>query len=336
MNTAFFVDLFASLYTILQPTINQIVGNLLAYVRPALFAGLIAWVAFQSLAVVWDAASPKSLMIGLLRAAVIVTMLQSAATFDQYVVQLANAIPTELSNAAGGGGGMETGAIYDRVWGRNVKAGLLVYDALPSYSWKAVPLAAGVLAYVVMVFGTVGACALVTLASVVMLALLLAIGPVMLALYPFEGMLRGWCLSWISVVATTIGVQVLTAVILAMFIGIGEKTISTILASNGNMPTLDMMLILIQAGVLVYVVYQFLKQAPALSMAMFGRFHQSVGFAHRWTTGAMGQVANAVTGAVGRAGMAGARPAVAAASAAASSAINRSKQAVGRSLSRGL
>ena len=71
----------------------------LGYARPTVLAAIVAWISFKAIMVANGFALLNEIYRDLVRAAVVVFLLQSAATYNQYVGNLAVVIPTEVGNS---------------------------------------------------------------------------------------------------------------------------------------------------------------------------------------------------------------------------------------------
>src|ERR1700722_5100192 len=102
-NWAFFAALMTQLLGLVQAASNGMLNGAIGYARPALLLGVTAWVALQAISVANGMASMRSLYHGLIRAAIVVFLMQ-AANYNQYISTLAQAIPNEVGNALAAAG----------------------------------------------------------------------------------------------------------------------------------------------------------------------------------------------------------------------------------------
>jgi type IV secretory pathway VirB6-like protein len=207
-------------------------------------------------------------------------ILQSVAAYDQYVVSLAQTIPNEIGVAlAGGGAGgtVTSGAAFDLVWNQAAKAGLMVWAHIPSYSLKGAILTLCVAAYFVVAFAAILAGFIVYLVSAVLLSLLLTVGPLFIALYPFPPVARffnGWLSATVSAVLT----QILAVAVLALLIAGEMATVNRIVQNAGNGAEANFvseLLVLLEAGGLMAFVARLIKEIPSITVAIAGGVYQN-------------------------------------------------------------
>jgi type IV secretory pathway VirB6-like protein len=304
-NWHFFSVVLTGLINMVQGGSDTLINGSIGYVRPIVMAGVVAWIAAQSVAVAYANASIRTLYTGLFRAAVIVAALQSVGIYNQWIGDVAAALPNEIGNAIGGvGANITNGVAFDRTMNDSFKAGLIVWKHIPAYSFSGAILTLGVLGFWVISMMAVGAAALVYGASTVLLTLLIKLGPLFLAAFAFRQTARignGWASAIISAILT----QVFSIAILVLAIGAIEVTLPQIVAnaSNGADPNnVTEMITLIETGFMLWVIWTLVKQAAGFASAIAGGVYQNVSA----FTGAIGAVPSAtVSAARGTAGVAG-------------------------------
>lgn len=314
MNWAFYATIYATVAVPLGDAVTALTGNVLDYVHMPLLAGITLGIGLCAIAASYGFMSFQSVYKLLFAGAVIEVLLLTVTTYDQYVVQLVDAIPFEVGRALAGGGDINNisdGGAFDHLWNTAAKAGLLAWEHIPSYSLKGALLTLFVGAYFVGVFLVILGGFLVCLASTTMVKLLLTIGGLFLALYPFPP-LRKFCHGWVSALASAVLVEILAVAVLALM-GAGEMaTINRIVqqATAGKMEFTDELFLLLQASGVFYLVYRLLKQIPSVAVAIAGGVYQAVA-AHAATApmnmalaGAQMAVGAAARGAAGMAGQA--------------------------------
>lgn len=332
----FFANLFTQISGLVQAGGDTILNGAMGYARPALLAAITCWIAFQAVVVANGMAPMNSLYRGVIRAAVVVMVLQSTATYNQYIGTIALAIPTEIGNALGSavGANVASGAVFDTVWDTAAKSGMVVWKHIPQYSLSGAILTLCVAGYFIVVVVCIAAGFLIYLASTVLLILLLKVGPLFVALYAFPQTQR-IANGWISAVVTSILTQVFAVAILVLFVGAEQATVTRILAaaSNGAAPNfIDELMVLLQAGLLMWIISMLVKQAPGLASSIAGGVYQSMSSFTGAAFGAPKAIGAAARGAASKAGTG-----ISATSAAAGKAIQayRASATTGKSLSGG-
>jgi type IV secretion system protein VirB6 len=333
-NWHLFTLAYALVTNTLQGAVNTMISNGITYVRPALLAGITVWVAIQSISVAYGFVAVNSLYRGLFRAAVVVAILQTAASYNQYVSGLAQLLPTEITAALSGTppAAIANGAAFDTLANQAVEAGLLVWRHIPQYSLQGAILTIFVGAYFVFVVSVIAASFLVWLMSSVTLWVLLSVGPLFVALYAFPQTQRFFS-GWVGVVAGAIVTQILCVVLLGLLAGAASITTTPILlaAGQGKPNFVDELLQLLGEGILFGMIAMLIKQVPGIASSIAGGAVQNV---QQLTSVAFAPGA-ALASKAGKVASAGARGAAGAAAFGASKVVGsvRSGFSTGRSLS---
>jgi type IV secretory pathway VirB6-like protein len=327
-NWAFFATLYAQILALVQGGANGILNGALGYARPVVPAAVVAWIAFQAISVANGVVPMRSVCHGLIRAAVVVFLLQ-AANYNQYVGTVAQAIPTQVTAAiSAGGANVVGGAAFDNVWNAAAKAGVAVWKGITSYSLKGAMLFLLVGVYFIAALACIGAGFLVYLASTILLILLLNIGPLFVAMFAFP-QTHKFAAGWVAAVASAIVTQILSVAILVLFTAAELATVNNVAVPGAGTDFLDQLFVLLEAALLLAVIASLVKQAPNIASSIASGAYQGVGS----LLGGAGKVATtAAKGTTGGIALA-ARGAGAAASRMASPA--RVSQPTGRSLSGG-
>jgi type IV secretion system protein VirB6 len=272
-----------ALLAAIQAGTNGMINGALGYVRPVLLVAITASIAFQAIAVANNVAALRSLWHGVIRAAVVVFLLQGAAVYNQYVSNLATVIPTEvgaaLATAGVNTGNVANGAEFDVVLNAAIKAGLTVYDKIPDYSVKTIGLCIAVVIYWGIALGAIGISFAVYLASTLLLQLLLAVGPLFVALFAFPQAAKfgaGWVAGLVSVIVT----QILAVAILVMFMAAETATVQRVTAAGvagmaGNF--VNGIIALGEGALLMVLISGLVKQAPGLAQGIAHGVYQNVG-----------------------------------------------------------
>jgi type IV secretion system protein VirB6 len=281
-NWNFFASLMTALLAAIQGGTGGMINGALGYVRPILLAAITVWIAFQAIAVANNVAPLRSLWHGVIRAAVVVFLLQGAANYNQYVSNLATAIPTQVGAALATAGvntaNVANGAEFDTVLNAAIKAGLVIYDQIPDYSFKTPGLCIAIVVYWGIALGAIGISFAVYLASTLLLQLLLAVGPLFVALFAFPQSAKfaaGWVAALVSVIVT----QILAVAILIMFMAAETATVQRVTAAGaagmaGNF--MNGIIALGEGALLMVLIAMLVKQAPSLAQGIAGGVYQNV------------------------------------------------------------
>lgn len=282
-NWTFFSTLTAQLIGVIQAGGDALLNGALTYAHNAVLAASVAWIAFRAIMVATGKGTVGSLYRDLIRIAVVVFLLQSVATYNQYVGDLAFAIPTEVGKAlaavGANTGDVANGAAFDGVWNAAAKAGLAVFDHIPKYSLSSIPLWIAVIVYLAIALIAIGVSFLVYLASTILLLLLLKTGPLFVALFAFQVSLR-FASGWVAAVVSTILTQILTVAILVLFVGVEANTVThittTVVAGGVAANFIDEIVTLAEAALVLWLIALLVKQAPSFAQGIAGGVYHNV------------------------------------------------------------
>ena len=281
-NWNFFQSLTTALLAAIQVGTNGMINGALVYVRPVLLIAMTAWIAYQAIKVANGLAPMSSLQRGVIRAAVVVFVLQGAGNYNQYVANVATAIPTEvgvaLAAAGVAAGNIANGAEFDMVLNTAIKAGLVIYDQIPDYSFKTPALCFAVVIYWGIALGAIGFSFAVYVASTLLLKLLLAVGPLFVALFVFPEVAK-FGVGWVAAAVSTVVTQILAVAILIMFMAAETATVQTVTAAGaagmaGNF--MNGIIALGEGALLMVLISTLVKQAPGLAQGIAGGVYQNV------------------------------------------------------------
>jgi type IV secretion system protein VirB6 len=215
----------------------------------------------------------------MIRAAIVVFLMQ-AANYNQYISTLARAIPNEVGNAlaaaGANAGSVASGAAFDTVWNAAAKAGLTAWEQVPKYSLSSIPLWFAIIVYLAIALVAIGVSFLVYLASTILLLLLLAVGPLFVALFAFPQTFK-FASGWVAALVSAIVTQILALAVLAMFVATEQATIARIttdVAVNGNF--IDAIITLAEAALLMWLIATLVKQTPSIAQGIAGGVYQNV------------------------------------------------------------
>lgn len=307
----FFANLYAALVAPLMAQMQALIGNVCAVMLPiALISGAIA-IAFSGYKMMFQAKPAGEFFKELAVIGLIIGAMR-ADTYIQYVSDFfLQGIPNTVSGALGGATFSPVTAL-DQVLGSSIRAAAATYEALPSMSFKIIPLGLGVLIFAVVALVSLGyAFAIYMIASITNIAVIV-IGPVFMAAAVIP-QARRFFAGWLSVIVGGCVTQIMVLAVLVLLLP-AENTminqvVTTSAASDSN--TLLMLWGLAQAGLLLALCTAVVKKIPAIATAMAGGVYHGASGATSSTFGLAATAGSAsvgaargAAGAIGRAGSA--------------------------------
>lgn len=278
-NWTFISNLLTQLTTLTNNAGNGLLTGTLGYALQVVTAGAVAWIAAQTLAVSHNAAQPATLLHGIFRIAVVVAVLQSVATYNRWIGDVAQTLPNEVTNAITiGQGGITTGQAFDNVMNQAFKAGLTLWNSAPKYSFIGLVVGLVVVAFWAIAVVCIGSAALTYATSTVLLIFFIKIGPLFLALFAFTQTRRfgsGWVTAMVSAALT----QIFAVALLALLIGAEQLTLNQIVATATGQDSsnyVNQIISILLGAFLFWVVFQVTKQASHFAAAIAGGVHQRV------------------------------------------------------------
>ena len=275
----FFSWIFQQVIPPVISSVQAIISALSAYCAPVLLAAIGAYLAGRLIMLAY---APTQEPIGvfmktLTKCAIAYWIVASAATYNQYLgTLLLTTLPTEITRVVSGASGGKLaslqGQVFDDIWGKAWSAGLAVYRNIPSYSFKGLGLE-----LVVVLFWFVGLICIaigfmVFLVAQFALALLVAVGILFAALFPFTAS-RAYFDRWLSACLSMILLQVFIVAILTILTSAESAVIAQLATHNGTFTSGDEiaqiqilfggLLLFIVAGVAAY-------RLPGLAEAVGG------------------------------------------------------------------
>jgi hypothetical protein len=218
--------------------VQALLSALIAYVRQPLLAGAVVWIAGTAMVEMYaPGGDPMTgLVRKLMRAAIVIFLVSSAPTFNQYIGNLLlNTLPTDISNAVSGvaGGPTVAAASFDQLLNQAWAAGLQVYKNLPAWSLKGVGLMILVALYWAVAAVTIAVSFLVYLATHVFLGLVVATGPLFVCCLLWQRTTRFFD-GWLGAAGSLILTQVLVVALLAMLVQVESRLVLEIAGLNGS------------------------------------------------------------------------------------------------------
>lgn len=322
--------------TILDPLLAQLTemaGHACDVMRPIASVGLslalILWI--------WDIAAGFKSVRQVGRNAFVAVMFYSllwVGAYTQYVGDLfLHAIPATIGDALGTPGATPYAQI-DSLVGQVIGAGATVYEAIPSWSFKAVPLGGGVLIFIFAGVLSIAAVFLILVISAVVIVLCLAVGGIFLAAATHP-LTRKYASGWFTVLVGGAVTQALSIGLLKLMVGSIARQLQAIAvtAAQTNSNSILMLEGLGEIIVLVLLFKKTIDAIPGLSDRIGGGVVSGLGTAHAMTFGAAGTVGSVAAG--GIAGGAAGAVSGARATGTASGALLSAVEGVGRGASRG-
>jgi len=310
----FFSWIFQQIIPPVVSSVQAIISALSAYVAPVLLVAIGAYLAGRLIMLAY---SPTQEPIGvfmktLMKCAIAYWIVASAATYNQYLgTLLLTTLPTEITRVVSGASGSNLtqlqGQVFDDIWGKAWSAGLVVYRNIPSYSFKGLGLEIVVIIYWFVGLICIAIGFMVFIVAQFALALLVAVGIMFAALYPFSAS-RAYFDRWLSACLTMILLQVFIVAVLTILTSAESAVIAQLATHNGSFSSGDEiaqvqilfggLLLFLVAGIAAY-------RLPGLAEAVGGGVVVDVatfgGAAYVAGASAAGLLSGAVAGGVGMA-----------------------------------
>lgn len=304
--------LFAWLFTAVEPplvgAVQSIIAALSGYVAPILKWFIVAYVAGRMIVMAYSpAAEPLMGFLKILfKCAIAYWIVASAATYNQYLgTLLLTTLPTEISHVISGANGspIVNGQAFDDIWNKAWSAGLAVYRDIP-WTIKGIGLQFAIVIYWLVALLSIAIGFLVYLCALVILALLIAVGILFAAMFPFTAT-RGYFDRWIAACLSMVLLQIFVVTLLSLLV----QAVNTLMAqiSNGggngfsNANEIDQLQMLLGAGLLFFVSGIIAKQLPAVAVAVAGGVCADVSAFGATVYGAAGTVGSAAARGTGAA-----------------------------------
>jgi type IV secretion system protein VirB6 len=278
-NWTFISDLLNHLVQLVQNGGNPLLNAAVGYVRPLVIACAVAWIATQALAVSYANASSATLLTGIFRIAVVVAVLQTAGTYNQWVGDVAQTLPNEIANTISGAqNNITTGQAFNTALNAAFKGALTVWEHAPKYSFTVIIIGISVIGFLAIAIASIGSAALTYAASTIALIFFIKIGPLFLALFAFPQTRRfgsGWVTALVSAALT----QIFTVGLLGLLMGAEQQTINQMVtktATGADPNVIDELISLMLGGFLFWVIWELLRQAASFASSIAGGVHQKV------------------------------------------------------------
>ncbi|CAN7187567.1 type IV secretion system protein [Phenylobacterium sp. LjRoot225] len=285
-----FAYIVSQVETPLISVVAQVVGAFLTFVGPPLKVALVLYVALTGIRIITGHTDEAgSALIGrFLKMALILWVLTGTGAYQGIFYDFFfTVLPQGLSSALTSGGVTTIDAnSFDIVWIKAWRAGLEVYRTL---SWQDIAEKLVIVVFwAAAIISTVFAFA-IWLISRVLLALYIAIGPLLVALALFPAT-RSIFERWIGSLISCVILQITTVTLLYIVLAV-EQQVAGKVAIMGSVDTMAMLQVLF-AGVIFFAVAGFVAfQLPGVAASLAGgvQFH----------TGGIGRAAQMFVGSTG-------------------------------------
>lgn len=304
-NWTLFATLYAGLVAPIMAQMQAMLGAVCSTMQPIALVMVLIWLCFAGFDIANGSKSIQSAIREFFIAGMVIGALNTAQ-FTQYISDFfLQAVPNTVSAALGGNGSPVAG--LDMVLNGAVAAGVRTYEALPSYSLKTIPLAIGVLVYMVVALVSVGFTFAVFMLSAIINIAAVVVGPVFLALAAVP-QTRRFASGWLGVLVGGCCTQLMALAIILLLSGAEntmlKATVVTVAASDSN--SIAMLWSLGQCGLLMALCAAVVRKIPAIGVEIGGGVYHGSQGAMSSTFGVAAATGGAAfVGARGAAGAAG-------------------------------
>ncbi len=296
MNWTVFATTYTDLVLPLMAQLQAMLGGVCATMQPIALAMVLVWLCFVGM----DIANGSKTMQAAVRDFFIAGMVIGAlntAQFTQYISDFfLQAVPNTVSAALGGTGSPAAG--LDAVLNSAVTAGAKAYEALPAYALKTIPLALGILLFLIVALVSVGYCFAIFMTAAIINVLAVVVGPVFLSLAATP-QTRRFAAGWLGVLVGGCATQLMTLATILLLTGAEQRMIgqTVVTAASDDSNSLGMLWGLAQTGLLMALCTAVVKKIPAIGQAIAGGVYHGTAGARAATFGAAAAGASLVLGA---------------------------------------
>jgi type IV secretion system protein VirB6 len=287
-----FAYIVSQVETPLVNAVTQVVNAFLTFVAAPLKVALVLYIALTGVLIIrGETNEAGAVLLGrFLKMGLVVWVLTGTGVYQQYVYDFFfTTLPQGLADALTSSGATSaiSASSFDAVWIKAWRAGLEVWRTLGwnDFAEKIVVLSFWLAAIISTVFAFA-----IWLISRVLLALSIAIGPLLIALVLFPAT-RAIFERWIGLLIACVILQITTVVLLYIVLAV-EQEVAGKVAAMGSVDPMAMIQVLL-AGVVFFAVAGFVAlQLPAVASSLAGGLH--------FHTGALARAARSVMGSTGR------------------------------------
>ena len=168
------------------------------------------------------------------------------------------------------------GSQFDDVWNQAYTSGLMVYKNLPSLSFKGALLSLLVFAFWAVALAAVAIGFLMFLASHVLMALLIIVGPIFVACALFEAS-RQYFVGWLSTCISTVVSQVLVVALMSLMIRIETSELSRLSPASTGANEVGQIGALLGVAALLGICAWLARQIPSVAVGIAGGAYHQLG-----------------------------------------------------------
>lgn len=328
---AFFADLYGTLITPNIQALLGMVGKVCATAQPIALVLIGIWFLLSMFELASGTKPLQTIFKEGFVAALVLGFLQEAQ-FTQYIVNLVTqGVPNSIGQAMGGTGSPV--AALDNLLAAAVTEVSKVYEALPAYALKTIPLACAAILTMAMCAVSIAFCFGIYVVAALINIGALAVGPIFLALAASPHT-RRFAMGWIAVLVGGCTTELMSLAILQL-LSAGEMNLVRQAAANAaasNSNAVAMLWSLCQIALLLYLAKKIVEEIPAIARTIGGGVYAAASRA-----AVTGLTFGAASAAVGAAAGVARGAAIAAATRGAGAGLSASRTATpaGRSLSSG-
>jgi type IV secretion system protein VirB6 len=276
----------------LVSAVADVLNAFLTFVASPLKVALVLYIALTGALIIRGETNETGapLLGRILKMSLVVWIITGAGAYQQYVYDFFfTTLPSGLSNALTSSGSINviSANSFDQVWLKAWRAGLEVWRTL---RWNDIAEKAVVALFWFVAILSTSFCFAIWLISRVILALYIAIGPLLIPLVLFPAT-RAVFERWIGSLISCVILQVTTIVLLYIVLAVEQEVVGTV-ASMGSVDPMVMIQVLF-AGIIFFAVSAYVGfQLPSLASSLSGglAFH----------TGALARAALGAVGSTGR------------------------------------
>lgn len=287
-----FAYIVSQVETPLVSAVSEVMNAFLSFVAAPLKVALVLYIALTGVLILRGETNEAgaTLLGRFLKLGIVVWVLTGAGIYQQYIYDFFFVgLPQSLANALTSSG--STNAVdantFDQVWIKAWRAGLEVWRTL---NWTDIgEKLIVILFWAAAIISTVFAFA-IWLISRVLLALYIALGPLLVGLVLFPAT-RAIFERWIGSLISCVILQITTVVLLYIVLSVEQQVVGQV-AIMGSVDSMAMIQVLL-AGVIFFAVAAFVAfQLPGVASSLSGGLH--------FHSGALARAAQAAIGSTGQ------------------------------------
>ncbi|CAO3441205.1 type IV secretion system protein [Azospirillum endophyticum] len=307
-----FAYIVSQVETPLITTVAEVLNAFLRFVATPLRVALVLYIALTGLLVVHGEATETgaTLFSRLLKMILVVWLITGAGIYQQYVYDFFfSTLPNALTSALTSSGSVRVVSAnsFDQVWLKAWRAGLEVWRTL---GWSDIAEKAVVVLFWAVAILSTGFCFAIWLISRVILALYIALGPLLVPLVLFAAT-RAIFERWVGSLISCVILQITTIVLLFIVLAVEQEVVGSIVRMGSVDPMVMLQVLL--AGMIFFAVAAYVAfQLPAFAASLSGGLAFHTGALARAAQGAVGSTGHSRVDAqgdsqrVGRSGALGA------------------------------